>query len=140
MTTQIIRVGLGVICMNGQGQFMMGRRKNAHGDGTWALPGGHLEFGETFEQCAAREVLEETGLELTDIKTLSVANHFFDDGAKHYVTLYCIGRINGDPRVMEPHKTESWEFFSDWSNLPQPCFVPYNRDVRAGDIEAYLQK
>lgn len=37
-------------------------RKGSHGDGEWALPGGHLEMGESFEQCAVREVEEETGI------------------------------------------------------------------------------
>ena len=32
--------------------------------GTWVLPGGHIDVGETFEECAVREILEETGIEI----------------------------------------------------------------------------
>ena len=56
------RVGIGVIVMR-NGLVLLGERIGAHGAGTWALPGGHLEFGESVEQCARREVWEETGLE-----------------------------------------------------------------------------
>ena len=41
------RVGIGVIALNNQGKILLGKRKNAHGDGDWAPPGGHLEFGES---------------------------------------------------------------------------------------------
>ncbi|KAI2915344.1 hypothetical protein CBS147343_3044 [Aspergillus niger] len=60
------RVGVGVFVINHKGQLVLGQRKSSHGAGTWALPGGHLEFNESFEDCAAREVLEETGLNMKD--------------------------------------------------------------------------
>lgn len=58
------RVGVGVFVLNSQGYILLGKRLGSHGSGTLALPGGHLELHESFEECAIREVLEETGIEL----------------------------------------------------------------------------
>lgn len=50
-------VGVGVlIFQQGSQRCLVGRRKGAHGGGEYALPGGHLEHGESFEECARREV------------------------------------------------------------------------------------
>ena len=60
------KVGVGVIVLS-NGRVLFGKRKGAHGTGCWATPGGHLEFGETVEECAKRELLEETGLKATSV-------------------------------------------------------------------------
>ncbi len=52
---QRIRIGVGVMIFK-DGKVLAGRRKGAHGEGTWAWPGGHLEYMESFEGCARREV------------------------------------------------------------------------------------
>ena len=62
-------------------------RKGSHGAGEYALPGGHLEVGESWEQCALREVLEETGLRLQRARFVFVTNNLVDSGA-HYVTIF----------------------------------------------------
>jgi ADP-ribose pyrophosphatase YjhB (NUDIX family) len=48
------------------------RRANAPGQGRWAFPGGYLEWGETLEEGAVRETLEETGLRVSITGLLGV--------------------------------------------------------------------
>lgn len=55
-------------------RLLIGRRKGSHGAGTIQLPGGHLEFKESFEKCAIREVYEETGLTLSTVEFATATN------------------------------------------------------------------
>lgn len=117
------RVGIGVIIINDK-KVLMGKSKNAHGNGFWAFPGGHLEYGESFEQCAQRETLEETSLQVTNIRLGHVTNDVFEYENKHYVTIFILADyISGDPLVMESDKCESWQWFN-WHELPEPLFLP----------------
>ena len=54
-------VGIGIIIVNEHNQILIGKRKNSHAP-YYSIPGGHMEVGETFRQCAIREVKEETNL------------------------------------------------------------------------------
>jgi len=65
-------VGVGVIIVK-DNKVLLGKRKNAHGEGDWAFPGGHLEMNETWEDCVKREVMEETGIEIKNIRFAEVA-------------------------------------------------------------------
>jgi 8-oxo-dGTP diphosphatase len=105
-------------------QVLLGKRRNSHGDGTWALPGGHLEFGESWEQCAQREVLEETGMEVGNCHFIGATNDVMATEGKHYVTLFMAARsVEGSPRLCEPDKCERWQWFP-WDALPKPLFAP----------------
>ena len=55
------RVGVACVVQK-EGKVLLGQRKGAHAVGCWGFPGGHLEFVESVESCAKRELLEETGL------------------------------------------------------------------------------
>jgi len=69
--------------------------------GTMQCPGGHLEYGESFAECARREVLEETGLEVGNFKFLVATNDVFSEG-KHYITIFVACSIvgeNKEPKV-----------------------------------------
>lgn len=81
-----------------QYKFVLGERLGSHGPNTWALPGGHLEFGESFEECAMRETREETDLEIEDLSFLTATNDLMpskkEDGVLlHYATVFMVARI-----------------------------------------------
>ena len=117
------RVGVAVFVLRG-GRFLLGRRRGAHGAGEWALPGGHLEFGESIEACARREVAEETGLALANVRLGPYSNDHFIAEGRHYVTLFVLADApGGEPTLREPEKCDGWEWRS-WSELPEPLFLP----------------
>lgn len=131
MSEPLPRVGVGVIVVR-DGLVLLGLRQGSHGAGTWALPGGHLEFGESVEQCAAREVREETGLDIRRAAQATYSSDLFE--GKHYVTLFVVADApDGDPRVLEPDKCERW-VWQRWSALPQPLFQPLASIHRAGYV------
>jgi 8-oxo-dGTP diphosphatase len=55
------RVGIGAITIH-EGRVLLVKRGAEPSRGLWAIPGGTLELGETMQECAAREILEETGI------------------------------------------------------------------------------
>ncbi len=123
MEQKIPKVGVGVIVRR-EGRILLGKRKGSHGENTWAPPGGHLEFMESVEECARRETLEETGIELGNIDVHVFTNDLFEDENKHYITLFAVGDWKfGDSQVLEPEKCEIWDWF-DWNELPEPLFLP----------------
>jgi 8-oxo-dGTP diphosphatase len=90
----------------------------------WQFPGGHLEFGESVEDCARREVFEETGLELVNVRLGPYTNDVFVDEQRHYITLFVIASDSGgDAEVREREKCAAWEWFR-WDALPKPLFLP----------------
>ncbi len=117
------RVGVGVLVLR-DGQVLLGRRLGSHGAGTWSAPGGRLEFGESIEACARRELEEETGLELGPAEVGPYTNDVFVEERQHFVTLLVIARnTRGTPQNREPHKCEGWRWFR-WTALPSPLFTP----------------
>jgi 8-oxo-dGTP diphosphatase len=71
-------VGVGTIITKGERVLLL-RRKYVHGAGSWSTPGGHLEFGESPEECAIREAKEETGVDITDVKFRAITNDVFEE-------------------------------------------------------------
>lgn len=123
MKIEPLLVGVGVIIIR-NGLVLLGQRIGSHGAGTWALPGGHLEFGESVAECAIREVREETGLELQSIHPAPYTNDVFAAEGKHYVTLFVVAQsAAGEPAVCEPNKCSGWHWFR-WAELPAPLFQP----------------
>lgn len=134
-----VRVGVGVIIKK-QNQILLGYRINSHGEGSWAPSGGHLEYGETPEECAVREVIEETGIEISDIKRGPWTNDYFPAENKHYITIYILANhYSGTPKLLEPHKCKQWQWF-DMDDLPENLFLPIKNLLQEyGNIQNLLE-
>ena len=123
------KVGVGVIIVR-DGKVLLGKRKGAHGAGSWSFPGGHLEFNESLEECAIRETAEETGVTIKNVKKLTFTNDIFEAEGKHYITCYMKADLDsGEVKIMEPNKCEEWAWF-EWNKLPQPLFVPIQNLIK----------
>lgn len=142
MTEQKKRVGAGFgVILIRDGKILLGMR---HPDpdkadsafrsaGEWCLPGGKLDWGESFEEGAIREVKEETGITIKNPQVISV--HNCKNEHAHFMTVGLIAEeFEGEAAVMEPDEIVQWDWF-DLNNLPEPRYFP-SFEV----IENYLQK
>lgn len=129
--------GFGVMILR-DGKVLLGQRhvdpakasSLMNGEGTWTMPGGKLDFGESFEEGAVREVVEETGIAITvdDVKVISLTNDIVPTA--HFVTvgLLCTN-CTQDAKVMEPDEITKWQWF-DLNDLPEPLFEPSRKIVK----------
>jgi 8-oxo-dGTP diphosphatase len=116
-------VGLGVIVKKDKKVLLL-KRKQVLGSETWCFPGGHLEFNESFEECAKRETLEEAGLTIKNVHYVALTNDIYEMENKHYVTIFMVSDYEqGKAQIMEPEKASDMGWF-EWNNLPSPLFLP----------------
>jgi 8-oxo-dGTP diphosphatase len=136
-----VKVGFGAMMLNKEGRVLLGRRNEdpekadseLKGEGTWTMPGGKLEFQESFEQGAEREVMEETGMKLNKADVICVNNDKIDDA--HFVTIGLFSDdFEGSPEVLEPDEITEWNWFS-LDELPEKLFFPSEKV-----LENYKQK
>jgi 8-oxo-dGTP diphosphatase len=116
------KIGVNVFVIK-DGKVLMGRRIGNVGYGTWCLPGGHLEIGESLASCAKRELLEETGIKTKEVEFLQLINGPQENDNSHYVHINFFAKgWGGEPKVTEPDKFETWEWF-DMNKLPDNIFT-----------------
>ncbi len=123
---------MGILVMR-DNKVLLGKRRGSHGDGYYAAPGGHMEFGESFAAAAVREVREETALEITNLRLLSVGNYLFTraDGERHYIDVdFVCEAPEGEAQLCEPEKCDGWAWYK-LNHLPQPLFIVTQRMIES---------
>jgi 8-oxo-dGTP diphosphatase len=117
------RVGVSVIIKNGDRILLVKRTKKPWA-GSWKAPGGHMEFGESPEETAAREVQEETGVTISEMKFRTMTNDIFEEDKRHYVTIWMEAKyVSGEPRLDAPEEETEIRWFT-WDSLPEPLYLP----------------
>lgn len=137
---QIPKVGIGVMIIKNN-KVLLGMRKGLHGEGEYSFPCGHLEYKESFEQCALREIKEECGIEIKNLKFQFLTNvlRYYP---KHYIYIGLIAEwSSGEPVLREPDKYYFWQWY-DLDCLPYPLFGmcslaidSYNTGIMYYDLE-----
>ena len=124
-------VSVDVIVLN-DGKILLHERKGYKTDWEWHLPGGHLEFLEEVIDCAEREVQEEMGVVIKDVKIVKILNNIYPEINKHFATFYVSSYLDkGEARVMEPEKCRSVKWFKI-SEMPKNLFPSLQRLVDTG--------
>jgi 8-oxo-dGTP diphosphatase len=115
---------------NSKGELLMGLRKDDFDKDHWAVPGGHLDVGETFEECALRELEEETGLKAKSAFQFAYVEQPITLSNKHYIHFgYLVKDLESEEHVHvgEPEDIERWEWFP-LSNIPAKL-APSQREM-----------
>lgn len=129
-------MGIGIcIILSKNGKILLGKRNDDpekagslfHGEGTWTLPGGKIEFGESFEKAAKRELAEETGIMGKEMNVIGVTNDLVPDA--HFATIACeCTKFEGNAQALEDEITE-WSWFP-LDDLPKPIFKPSEKAIK----------
>lgn len=134
------RVGIGAILLDASrpGRTVAGARLGAHGAGRWALPGGHLEFGQSWGECASMEVAEECGVAVPPgaWHVVGVTNDVMAAEDLHYVTVFVAARVGAAALAAlenkEPDKCAGWAWVT-WEELAdKPIFLPLKNFLDGG--------
>ncbi len=105
-------VAVGAVVFKGENVLLV-KRRHPPNQGLWAIPGGTVELGETLQQAAEREILEETGIIVEagpPVHIFDVIKRDPDDGVRyHYVIADVMARyVRGDPVPRDDAADARW--------------------------------
>lgn len=116
-----INLGTHIIIKNENNEILLCKRNKKFGFGEWELPGGHLEFQESFEQNLERECKEELGINVKVGKLVSVATNM--KYGNHYIIFTFLSKsYQAKPVHKEPHEHSEINWFS-LDKLPNKLFI-----------------
>jgi 8-oxo-dGTP diphosphatase len=130
MTYKSPSVTVDCVVFGDQDRLLLIRRKNPPFQGHFALPGGFVDYGETTEAAARRELLEETGLKAKDLRLIGVYSDPNRDPRGHTVGIAFLTAIEDGAPVAGDDAAEA-EFRNDWRELE--LAFDHNEIVRDAD-------
>jgi 8-oxo-dGTP diphosphatase len=112
-------IGVGAVVVH-EGRVLLVRRGREPLKGHWTLPGGVLEVGETLAEGVAREVKEETGMEVEPIELVELLDRIHRDAGQvryHYVIAdYLCRVIGGNLRAASDADDVRWVEHAEWNS------------------------
>lgn len=126
MATKYI-VSCGCVVRNNDGRLLMVRQQNGYWRSLWIFPGGKLEVGETLEECARREVLEETGCTYMTVRQVGAYVSYDRDTEyeKQVVLVYYLGEYSGGELIAGDGVTDArWFDIGEIENMAAQGMVP----------------
>lgn len=135
MSAERPSVGVGIIIENAEHKILIMRRIGAHAS-KYSIPGGGLEFQESFEEAATRETREETGLIIRGPRQVGLTNNLEtarEEGVHSISIIMHTNDFDGEPEIKEPHKASEM-FWVDPRDLPEPHY-----DASRMGVECWLR-
>lgn len=116
MTYKNPAVTVDCVVFDDQDRLLLIRRRNPPFAGHFALPGGFVDYGESTETAACRELLEETGLKARELRLIGVYSDPKRDPRRHTVGIAYLAAVEAGAPVAGDDATEA-EFRADWREL-----------------------
>lgn len=136
-----IGVSVGALILNAKGEIFLTKRgqRATNERGTWEIPGGKVEFGETLKEAILREMKEEYGVDIVLSYQFPAQDHLLEAEKQHWVpTCFIASIVEGqEPKIMEPDKCEATGWFG-LDALPTPLSVITTSDI--GVYRTFLTK
>jgi ADP-ribose pyrophosphatase YjhB (NUDIX family) len=115
-------VGVGAIIVDG-GRVLLLKRTKEPEAGCWGIQGGAIEFGETTEEAARRELRVELGVECEIVRLLGITDHILPGEGIHWISPVFLAKIEtGTPKNAEPEKHSEMRWLT-WKTCRKggPC-------------------
>lgn len=120
-------VGVGCIVVRADGHLLMVQNQR----GYWSTPGGHLDFGESPGECAARETLEESGIRVGAVEFVAITNDVLHEAGRQYITIWMRADVDDSaPSIGDPAEIAAAKWFPP-GELPEPRHI-YFENLLAG--------
>lgn len=122
---------------------LISKRLSGDGKDCYQLPGGHLEYRESFEECAKRELKEETNLDSNSFKLVYITNTILsqdNQNDKHYVNIFMKTIIDDDStlKCLEPEKCSDW-IWVKWNDLKNfKLFLPLQQTFYDSNFNPFI--